>query len=570
MMTFSQYPYSRPDFASFAVEFTELVNQFRTAETSEAQLEIMQRLYELRRQFDTARDIARVRFTADTTDAFYKGENQYFDEKMPEYEGLISDFYKALIGSEFKGEIVAKYGQHLINLATLSVKTHSSEVVEELKSENLIGSEYVELLASAEIPFEGETYNLSGLGPFMVDQDRVRRKSAHEARWKFMASQADKLDDQFDRLVKTRHSIAQKLGYENFVQLGYDRMLRTDYGPAEVGAFRKHIQEYFVPLASELRKEQAQRLGLPELAYYDESLTFPDGNAQPKGNPQWIVDQGGKLYQELSPSTGEFYEFMTNGELLDLEARKGKAGGGYCTFIADYKAPFIFANFNGTEGDVFVLTHELGHAYQCYMSRNQSLLEYNWPTYEACEIHSMSMEYLTWPWMELFFEQDAHKYRYGHLLSSTLFLPYGTAVDEFQHFVYSHPEASPADRHAAWREIEQRYLPTRDYSENEYLSKGRFWQIQRHIYLMPFYYIDYVLAQICAFQFWEMSMTNREETFNTYVELCKQGGSKPFLELVKHTGLASPFEASTISQVTDHIRKYLSTVNVAELSKSVS
>jgi M3 family oligoendopeptidase len=248
---------------------------------------------------------------------------------------------------------------------------------------------------------------------------------------------------------------------------------------------------------------------------------------------------------------------MKEKELMDLEVRKGKAGGGYCTYISKYASPFIFANFNGTDGDIFVLTHEAGHAFQVYRSRGQAISEYTWPTLEACEIHSMSMEYFNWPYMDLFFGENADRYRYGHLLGSILFLPYGCAVDEYQHFVYENPGASPAERNAQWREIEKKYLPHRNYEGNDFLEKGAFWQAQRHIYFMPFYYIDYVLAQICAFQFWIKAQQGPEEAFRDYVGLCDLGGSKPFLDLVDAAGLTSPFEEKTVKEVVAELERYL-------------
>jgi M3 family oligoendopeptidase len=246
---------------------------------------------------------------------------------------------------------------------------------------------------------------------------------------------------------------------------------------------------------------------------------------------------------------------------MDLVAKRGKESGGYCTFIEDYKAPFIFSNFNGTSGDIDVLTHEAGHAFQVYRSRDLDIPEYYWPTYEACEIHSMSMEFLTWPWMELFFKEDTEKYKFSHLSGALIFLPYGVAVDEFQHFVYENPNASPVERKQAWRKIEMEYLPHRDYEGNEFLEHGGYWQRQSHIYQSPFYYIDYTLAQICAFQFWKRSTEKDETAWEDYLNLCQLGGSKSFLDLVESANLKSPFVDGTVQSVVKVIDEWLSTVD---------
>jgi M3 family oligoendopeptidase len=271
------------------------------------------------------------------------------------------------------------------------------------------------------------------------------------------------------------------------------------------------------------------------------------------------------MYSELSPETKEFFDFMIENQLMDLISKKGKAGGGYCTYISKYKAPFIFSNFNGTSGDVDVLTHEAGHAFQVYSSRNYETPEYNFPTYEACEIHSMSMEFFTYPWMNLFFEEEVDKYKYFHLSEALLFIPYGVTVDEFQHFVYENPNATPRERKSAWRAIERKYLPHRNYEANEYLEKGGWWHQQGHIFETPFYYIDYTLAQICAFQFFKKATENREKAWSDYLRLCKAGGSASFLELVKLANLVSPFENGCIASVIDHIEAYLNNIDDTKL-----
>lgn len=338
-------------------------------------------------------------------------------------------------------------------------------------------------------------------------------------------------------------------------------MQRSDYNSDDVGKFRDLVKKYIVPLSSRLRERQAKRLGLSQLEHYDLSYNFKSGNATPKGDAEFILEQGKKMYEELSPETAEFFNFMVDKQLLDLVNKKGKAGGGYCTFLANEKAPFIFSNFNGTSHDIDVLTHEAGHAFQVYQSRNFAIPEYNWPTSEACEIHSMSMEFLTWPWMESFFKEDADKYKFSHLSRSILFLPYGVSVDEFQHFVYENPNATPAERHAAWKEIESKYLPDWSFDSSPFLQKGAFWQKQAHIYEMPFYYIDYTLAQICAFQFWKKSIDERETALSDYMRLCKAGGSKSFLELVEYANLESPFEEKSFNKVIGNVEEYLETVN---------
>ena len=510
-MTFPEFPYQRPDMSQIKAEFTIALQAFQQAVSLEDAVAAFDRIYQLRSEFQTMYNIAYIRHSSDTRDEFYEAENNFFDEQLPIFEELKTDFYRALLDSSWRQALEEKYGEQLFAIAEMSLKTFHPSVIEDLQEENRLSSSYNKLKATAEIEFEGKTYNLSSIQPLEEHTQREKRAAAAKAKWDWLAGQQAEMERIFDELVKVRHRIAKKLGFDDFIELGYARMLRTDYDAADVAYYREQIRQHIVPVATRLYEKQAERLGLDKLAYYDEPMLFRDGNPQPQGKPEWIVERAAEMYAELSPETDTFFRFMQEGQLMDLVSRDGKSTGGYCTYIPGQRAPFIFSNFNGTSGDIDVLTHEAGHAFQVYSSRDLSISEYNWPTYEACEIHSMSMEFFTWPWMAKFFKEAVEQYRFGHLSGAIYFLPYGVAVDEFQHFVYAKPEATPAERNRAWREIEKKYLPQREYEGHAYLEAGGFWQKQTHIFAMPFYYIDYTLAQICAFQFWLKDQADHEE-----------------------------------------------------------
>ncbi len=562
---FSDIQYQRPEMDEIKMRFNELLNAFDKRQSAQQQNEVITEINRLRNKFSTAGTVVSIRHTVDTTDAYYESEQDYFDKNSPEFEALNHKFYQALVESPFRKELEAKWGKQLLALAEVTLKTFDPIILEDLKKENELKTEYMKLIASAKILFEGEERNLAGLVPFEMSADQAMRKKASEAKYGFLNANQDKLDKLFDDLVHLRNGMAKKLGFKNFVELGYARMTRTDYSAADVKYYRDQILKHIVPVTNQLRERQANRLGLDTLKYYDENLTYKTGNATPKGDPDWIIAQGKKMYKELSKETDAFFNFMTEYQFMDLVNKKGKAGGGYCTFLPDYKAPFIFSNFNGTSHDIDVLTHEAGHAFQAYMSRNFEMPEYYYPTFEACEIHSMSMEFFAWPWMENFFKEDTAKYKFAHLSGTLLFLPYGAAVDEFQHFVYENPEASPVERRKMWRTIEKKYLPHRDYDGNAYLENGGFWQKQAHIYQTPFYYIDYTLAEICALQFWTRARNDNASAWNDYVQLCKAGGSQPFLNLVKLAGLQSPFSEGIFPKVVAEVNAWLAQVDDTKL-----
>lgn len=560
-MKFNEYKYEHLDLEKIKKEFSELIESFEKAENVEGQVNAFDKIIKLRNHIETMQTLVSVRHSIDTNDEFYDKENEYMDEISPILFGFTNDFYKALVNSKFKDELVKKYGKFLFDLAENTLKTFSPEIIPDAQEENRLSSKYSKLIASAKIDFDGKELNLSQMVPYTQSKDRNVRIEAAKKVAQFFAENQDEFDNIYDSLVKVRTRMAQKMGYKNFVEFGYKQLSRLEYDAKMVEGYRKQVLENIVPLHTELRERQGKRLGVDKLKFYDEAIKFNSGNADPHGSPEWILNNGKTMYKELSKETDEFFTFMTENNLLDLLSKKGKMSGGYCTYIPEHKAPFIFANFNGTSHDIDVLTHEAGHAFQVYQSRRFEVPEYLWPSYEACEIHSMSMEFLTWPWMNLFFENDTDKYKFIHLSEALLFIPYGVTVDEFQHWVYENPEATPKERREKWIEIEKKYLPTRDYGEVEELKNGIFWFRQGHIFSSPFYYIDYTLAQVCAFQFWIKSRENREKAWQDYLNLCKLGGSKPFFELMKSANLKNPFEEGTLAIVIPKIKEYLDNVD---------
>lgn len=484
-MKFSEFKYTRPDFDQYKKTMDELTNQFKQASDADAQLELVAKINKVRSHVETMATLASIRHSIDTRDKFYDEEQTYWDEYSPLYEEVNSSFYGAIVHSPYRKTLEDKFSKQFFTILDYRLKSFSPEIISDLQEENKLSSDYTKLIASAKIMFDGEERTIPGMGKYLLSEDRNVREAASNAKYGFFEAHEQEIDEIYDQLVKVRTRIAKKLGFENFVELGYIRMIRSDYTPEMVKKFRQQVLDYIVPVASSLYKRQKERLGYGELRYFDEKFEFTTGNATPKGEPDWILENGVKMYHELSPQTKEFFDYMVETELLDLVNKPGKAGGGYCTYIPDYKSPFIFSNFNGTSGDIDVLTHEAGHAFQVYSSRWIEIPELNFPTYESCEIHSMSMEFFTWPWMNLFFKEDTEKYKFVHLGSAIKFIPYGITVDAFQHFVYEHPEATPAERKAAWRELEKQYLPHKDYEGCDFLERGGWWFQQAHIFNSP-------------------------------------------------------------------------------------
>lgn len=558
---FSEMVYHKIDIDEWEMNFLSELEVFKHAKTIEEKVRSIDQMNELRGLYDTMQALASIRHTIDTKDEYYDEQESYFNKIGPKYEGAISLYYKALVYDDLKEALEAYYGSHLFNLAKIRLKTFDLIILEDLEIENNLASDYTKLRADVKINFDGKELNISQMGPYLEVVDRPSRKAAYEALEAAYQEKEHAFDALYHQLVQVRHRIAQKLGFESFTELGYARLARTDYGPKDVQIFRDSVYETLVPRLAHLYEKQKQRLGLDNLLYFDLGLGYLSGNPTPKGGSQWLLDQGKAMYQELSPQTATFISDMIDGEWMDLDAKPGKAGGGYCSYVPNYRAPFIFSNFNGTMGDVDVLTHEAGHAFQVYQSRDFAVPEYLWPTLEACEIHSMSMEFLTYPFMHKFFKEDTTKYFFSHMSSAIMFIPYGVLVDEFQHWVYQNPFAEPAQRKAQWRQLEKKYQPHIDYDGHEFLESGTFWYRQGHIFNDPFYYIDYTLAAVCAFQFWEKSQKDPIAALKTYAELCQLGGSLPFTQLVDRAGLMQPFKKGSLENTVEAVITYLDSID---------
>lgn len=413
-------------------------------------------------------------------------------------------------------------------------------------------------MATAKIQFDGKELNLYGIQKYFEHPDREVRKAAFAKYSEFYSSNEEKMEEIFDKLVKVRTAMGKALGYETFTPLGYINQGRSDYGQKEVASFREQVKRELVPLCEELYKAQAKRIGVDKIMAYDEKFIFPDGNAEPVGDAQYLINEARKMYHELSPETGEFIDFMIDHNLMDLENKPNKASTGYMTSLKKYRAPFVFSCFNHTIFDMQVLSHELGHAFAGYRAmRHQPISEYFHESTDIAEIHSMSMEQFCYPYAEYFFGKDADKYRFAHLQEAITFVPFGVAVDEFQHIIYENPNLTPKERTYEWHKLEEKYMPWRTYSDDEFMERGGYWYHKLHIFLYPFYYINYTLTTMGAMEFKKRYAENKEQAWKDYLALCDAGGSKSYLGLLKVANLRVPFEEGSVKEAVSFAKDIL-------------
>ena len=556
---FKDMPYERPDLESVKAEYARLAEALASAETLEAAEAAFLEKDQLDRHTQTAAELAMIRHVIDTRDEFYDTEASFWDEAQPELQSASDAFTAALLATPFRAQLAEKYGELLFAQAEQERRTIKPQIVEDMKRENALAQEYVKLIASAQIPFEGGTYTLSQLTPFKKSADDAQRLAAWKAEGTWYKEHQADFDRIYDELTHVRDAMGKKLGYENYLPLGYDRMGRLSYGREDVERFREAVRTYVVPLADKVYRAQTERLGVEyPLSFADEALSFRSGNPAPRGTADDVLEAGRTFYRALSPETGAFFDMMLERDLMDVLSTEGKAGGGFMTQIPDYDVPFIFANFNGTQGDVEVVTHEAGHAFSYYMNTHVVPITLSMPSTEACEVHSMSMEFMAWPWAEEFFGDDARKYRYAHLAGAITFIPYGTMVDHFQHEVYEHPEMTPAERHATWKRLLGVYMPwMRLDGDIPFYAEGEGWQRQSHIYENPLYYIDYCLAQTVALEFWAMSQDDFKDAWEHYMAYTRQGGTRAFTDLLAHAGMTSPFDEGCLKAICERATAWL-------------
>lgn len=557
-MKFPEMQYRRPDIDAMIALCKTAEEGIKNAPDAQTVLTIYRNLMQEQAHFYSMASLAYIRFTLNTKDDFYNTEKTFLDEQSPLLQGPAQAVDMALMNSPFRAELEEELGTLLFKNLEISVRSFREELVPLMQEANKLESAYQELYASGTVEWEGETIPLPMLGLYKEAPDRATRKKAFEKEGGFFDAHREELDTIFDKLVKNRNAQARLLGHENYLQLGYDRLGRNCYGYNELKAFRKQIAEDLVPVVTMTKEDQKKRIGVDQIHLYDHDFLFADGNALPKGTPDDILAAGKKMYDEMNPETAEFIDFMYENQLLDVLSKEGKAPGGYCSTIEDYKAPFIFSNFNGTADDVDVLTHEAGHAFAAFRAfKNDLPLYAQSPTMEACEVHSMSMEFLTQDFHHLFFGENTAKYEYVHAANALSFIPYGCMVDEFQHIMYENENLTPDERNQVWLDLEKKYRPHLHQEDLPFYGRGSGWQFKLHIYLHPLYYIDYCMAQAVAFRFWTMSLKDPADAWKRYLAFVDLGGTVTFEEAVRAAGIPLPYDEGSMGEVAREIAAWL-------------
>lgn len=555
---FKDIQYTRPDCEAFQKLAEDNAEKIKNAVSYSEAKKIFLEFDKAESEFFDMGNIAYIRHTIDTSDEFYDKENEFLNEKTPELMPSLLAFSNAVYDSRFKPDFVAEFGEQMFAEIELRRKSFSEKNIPLLQKEAKLCNEYEKIIASADILFDGKHLNLYGIMSYFENPDRNVRHDAYKAYSKFYESNEENFERIWDELIKVRTEMGKNLGFENYIPLGYMHQGRTDYDEKDVAAFREQVREELVPFCAKLYEAQAKRIGVDKVKAYDEAYLFNDGNAVPVGDDDFLIEQAREMYHDMSKETGEFVDFMLGHDLLDVKNKPKKASTGYMTGLNSIKAPFVFSCFNHTTGDVQVLTHEFGHAFAGYMAmRNQPVSTYYSESTDIAEIHSMSMEQFAYPYAEKFFGDKADKFRFSHLQEALTFVPFGVAVDEYQHIVYANPELTPKQRTAEWKKLEEKYMPWREYDDIDFFAKGGWWYHKIHIFLYPFYYINYTLTTMGAMEFKKKMHEDKESAWRDYLNLCKVGGSLGYKETLKYANLSLPFEKGSVKRAVSYAEDIL-------------
>lgn len=558
-MKFNEMTYTRPDIDALLARCRELAAKAAAAPDGDALVRLYYEQSEAFAEYNTAANLANIHYTCDTRDAYWKAEQDFFDANGPAVTNASVEISRAFLANPHVDALTEKFGTTCVAGMKNAVLSMDDRTVELQQQFNALVSRYQQIYGGALVELDGKQLTIPQLGPYKEDLDPAVRRAAYEAEAGYFDAHRAELDELYGQIVQNLNAQARVMGYHDYSELSYVRMNRIGYGPEEIRKFRDQVANDVVPQLQKVMALRAKRTGIAHPAFTDLPILFRDGNPKPIPGYKARMDAARTMYHELSPETAEFIDFMQDNELFDVESRPGKMSGGYMTSLPSYKAPFIFANWNDTSGDVDVLTHECGHAFEGYVAERDPAIpaDLECPGMESAEIHSMAMEFLTAPWHHLLFGRDTDKYALLHAEDSFVFLAYGCEVDEFQHIMYQNPDLTPDERNAEWLKLEKKYRPWIDFAGLPFYGRGAGWQRQLHIYECPFYYIDYCLSTMAALQFFLLSLTDHKDAWERYLRLVRRAGTASYTELLETAGLKVPFEEGSIKGIAQQMTDWL-------------
>jgi oligoendopeptidase F len=461
---------------------------------------------------------------------------------------------KKIAESPFAGKLDQdRYGVMLRALRA-DVEIFRDENIPLQTEDTKLGQRFSELSGAMTVQFRGEEKTLPQMAKFLQETDRATREEAWRLICERRYADHDRLDDIFDEMIQVRHQIARNAGFENYRDYIFKAKHRFDYTPADCEAFHLAAETVCVPVMREANRHRAEALGVDPLRPWDLGVDVRGRPPlQPFENAEQLIDGTSTLFHAMNPDLGNLFDRMREGDSLDLESRKGKAPGGYQYHRDRSRQPFIFMNAAGLHRDLETMVHEAGHAFHAMLSENDPLLHYRHSPIEFAEVASMGMELLAQPYLDRFYTpEDADRARREHLEDLARMLPWTATIDAFQHWIYTNPTHSREERAAQWNDLERRFGSEVSWEGLEkYRDTG--WQRQLHLFEVPFYYIEYGIAQLGALQLWQIARRDEAKAIEHYRAALTLGGSRPLPDLFNAAGLRFDFSPATMKSLMDDV-----------------
>ena len=542
--------------------FKQLEEQIKTASSAEKLELFILNWEELSAAISEEGSKRYIAMTCQTEDK--DAEKAYLDfvEKIePEEKKCNFLLAKKLIQHPNLKELKNQRYEVFIRDTALQVELFRSENVSLETKTAKLGQQYQKTIGGLTVQFEGKEQTLIQMSRHLEEPERKHRQKAWELVANRRLEEAEKIDVYLNDLAKIRNQMSENAGFPNYRDFAHQRLGRFDYSPDDCISFQEAIEEEMVPLLRELQDERLQSLGINELKPWD-TATDPKGRPplKPFEKVSDLVARSQAIFNQVDGNLADWFQTMQDLGLLDLANRKGKAPGGYQCSLDESRLPFIFMNSVGVQRDVETLLHEAGHAFHAMASQNEPLHSYRHAPIEFCEVASMAMELLGSEFLEEFYnEEEARRARIAHLEGIVFVFPWIATVDAFQHWLYLNPNHSIEERDKAWSNLIDRFGGNVDWTNYE-SAKAKLWHKQLHIFLHPFYYIEYGIAQLGALQVWANSKNNSSKALADYKAALALGGSRPLPKLFEHCNIRFDLSRNTVAPMADLLRKELNTL----------
>jgi oligoendopeptidase F len=511
---------------------------------------------ELTAALDEAKELRQIAMTCHTENSDAEKAYLHFVEKIdPEIKPRHFKLAQLLMAHPLRNQLPKQRYEVYLRDTKVLVELFRPENIPLETEEAKLSQQYQKLSGSLTVVFRGEERTLIQMGRYLEETDRNTRREAWEVVANRRLQEADKFEELFDKLVRVRQQIAKNAGFDNYRDYIFRKLNRFDYTPADCVAFHDAVEREIMPAMRELQADRRRKLTLPSLSPWDLSvdpLSRPP--LRPFGEVGEMIGRTQNIFNRLDRDLAGGFQQMQDLRLLDLANRKGKAPGGYQSTLAESRLPFIFMNAVGLQRDVETILHEAGHAFHALAARDEDLYAYRSAPIEFCEVASMSMELLGNEFIEEFYAPaESSRARRTHLERVVEIFPWIATVDAFQHWVYTHPGHTRAERSLAWLELMDRFGGDVDWKGYD-KSRAHLWHRQLHIFQYPFYYIEYAIAQLGALQVWANSKRDKQKALNDYKQALGLGGSRPLPELFQAAGCPFEFTATTIRPLVQLVR----------------